>query len=64
MVERSPEMQEILMRVGNVRKLVAALGITRQAIYNWPRVPDLRAHAVCAALGLPMEKVRPDLVKR
>jgi DNA-binding transcriptional regulator YdaS (Cro superfamily) len=41
--------------------LAAKLGVTRQALSQWRRVPSMRARAVSEITGVPLHELRPDL---
>jgi DNA-binding transcriptional regulator YdaS (Cro superfamily) len=45
-------------------RLAEKLGITHGAISQWTHVPAGRVLAVESFLGIPKEKLRPDLYKR
>lgn len=47
--------------VGGSRRLARLLGLTRQAVEQWPRCPALRVLAVERATGVPRFELRPDL---
>lgn len=48
---------------GGVNALAAAVGIRRQALYAWPRVPPKRVIAIEAATGgkVTRHEMRPDI---
>lgn len=41
--------------------LARQIGISRQALYSWSRVPEHRLRLVSRLLGVPRETLRPDL---
>lgn len=41
--------------------LSRALGISKAAVSKWTHVPESRVDAVSAVLGIPRDKLRPDL---
>lgn len=47
--------------VGGGSKLAKALGLTRQAIYQWDEVPSGHVLKVEEVTGVPRHKLRPDL---
>jgi DNA-binding transcriptional regulator YdaS (Cro superfamily) len=49
---------------GRPGKLAAKIGVTRQAIEAWRKVPVDRLEAVEAATGIPREELRPDIFIR
>jgi DNA-binding transcriptional regulator YdaS (Cro superfamily) len=48
---------------GGPRRLARALGLTRQAIYLWKRIPADRILQVEAVTKIPREKLRPELYR-
>lgn len=42
-------------------ELARRIGVTRQAIYGWDKIPAERVVEVEAATGIPRKKLRPDL---
>jgi len=46
---------------GSADRLAVVLGITRQAIYQWPRVPAERVLDIERATGVSRHELRPDL---
>ena len=42
-------------------ELARALGLTRQAIYQWDRVPSKHVLRVEKITGVPRQRLRPDL---
>lgn len=60
--------EQILNRVfaayGSKRKAAAALGVTRQALQAWSRVPMQHVRQVAKDTGLPKWKLRPDIYER
>lgn len=48
-------------KVGGMAQLADKLGIARQAIYQWKRIPADRVVAVERATGIPRHELRPDL---
>lgn len=45
----------------NVATLARRIGVSRQTITQWPRVPPHRAIAIEGILGIPREVLRPDV---
>ena len=50
-----------IKQAGSATQLAAALGITREAVSQWKRVPAERVIAVEQATGVSREELRPDL---
>lgn len=46
---------------GSVIRLAELLGVTRNAIYQWERIPAERVVEVEKLTGVPREQLRPDL---
>lgn len=49
---------------GSPRKLADLLGLTRQAVNNWDKVPDKYLLKIEKLTGIDREDLRPDLFKR
>lgn len=50
-----------VLNSGRVVPLADKLGITRKAVYKWPRVPAHHVLDVEALTNIPRERLRPDL---
>jgi DNA-binding transcriptional regulator YdaS (Cro superfamily) len=50
-----------IQRAGGGSKLAEKLGLTRQAIYQWQRIPPERVQRVEEVTGIPRHQLRPDL---
>ncbi len=50
-------------RAGGVSALADHLGLTRQAVFKWTRIPAHHVMKVSALVGIPPEKLRPDIFK-
>jgi DNA-binding transcriptional regulator YdaS (Cro superfamily) len=48
-------------RVGGVPALAARLGVSRQALYQWQRIPAEKVSLVARETGLAEHQLRPDL---
>lgn len=48
---------------GGYGKLAKTLGISRQTIYKWPEAPVERCHQLEKLLGIPKEKLRPEIFR-
>ncbi len=46
------------------QKLATKLGISRQAVFKWRRIPAERVLKIEAITGIPKERLRPDLFKK
>ncbi|MBF0437209.1 MAG: Cro/Cl family transcriptional regulator [Magnetococcales bacterium] len=55
--------EHIVSHFGGISELAKALGIRRQAIYQWERIPVLRAYQIerLTKGELSIEMMRPDL---
>jgi hypothetical protein len=49
---------------GKSSEIARALGIERAAVYQWKRVPPHWVQDVSRIIGVPPEKIRPDIFKR
>ena len=56
-------LSEIRSKKGLQSQLARHLGVTRQAISDWPVVPIDRLRAVEKFTGIPREKLRPDIFR-
>ena len=50
--------------VGMKSRLAKHLGISRQAVTHWKKVPLNRLDEVAAISGIPRERLRPDIFSR
>ena len=48
-------------KVGGVAELARQIGVTRQAVHQWQRIPAERVRDIERITGLPREFLRPDL---
>lgn len=48
-------------KAGNEAKLAKALGVSRQIVNRWTKIPDRFAPAVEQLYGIPREKIAPHL---
>jgi hypothetical protein len=58
---RDPGIEKIRERPGRLTGIAHALGITRQAVAAWKRVPATRVLAVSFITGISPQELRPDL---
>lgn len=58
-----PIVREASKHAGGPKKLAEAIGVTRQALYLWDKVPAERVPAIVEATGnkLSRHQLRPDL---
>ena len=49
---------------GQSAEIARELGIERAAVYQWKRVPPHWVQDVAKIIGLPPEKIRPDIFKK
>ncbi len=59
--QRTPELLKALELAGGAVTVAKALGITRQAVYQWKRVPEYDLDYFTGATGLSRKQLRPDL---
>lgn len=53
--------QEAIKAAGGASALAADLGVTRQAVFQWSRVPAKYVLAVEEKTGISRHKLRPDI---
>lgn len=61
MVLHMTALDRAIEKAGGVPELARRIGISRQALYNWTRIPAERVVAVESATGIPRSELRPDL---
>ena len=54
----------VIVKAGGQSRLARALGVRRQAVHQWTRIPKRHLEAVAALTGYRMGGLRPDLVER
>lgn len=54
-------LQAAIEAAGSIKALAELLGISKQAVWTWKRVPAERAHDIQASTGIPLYVLRPDL---
>jgi len=52
---------EAVNRAGSVAKLADMLGVSRQVLYKWKRIPADRILEIERLTGVPRASLRPDL---
>ena len=57
-------LEKAMARVGGARELARLLGISKQAIYKWTKVPASQIIRIEKATGVPRELLRPELYER
>ncbi|MDZ7711734.1 MAG: Cro/CI family transcriptional regulator [Rhodovibrio sp.] len=63
-MKRDPTMLKAIQRAGGVSALARQLGITRQAIYAWSRIPVEHVFTIEQMSGVPRHTLRPDVYPR
>lgn len=58
---KCPVLARIRREKGLAPLIAAALGISREAVWNWKRVPAERVRTVAKLLGIAEHRIRPDL---
>lgn len=53
--------ERAIAAAGGVTRLAEAVGVSRSAVSQWPRVPANRVLAVEKATGVPRHELRPDI---
>jgi DNA-binding transcriptional regulator YdaS (Cro superfamily) len=61
MVKKTDTLQRIFEAVGGPAALAKELGVTKQAISQWRKVPPRRALEIQRLTGIPCHEMRPDL---
>ena len=56
-----PALAVAVDRVGGVARLADMLGVSRQAVYKWKRIPAERVPQIERLTGVPRVALRPDL---
>jgi hypothetical protein len=54
-------LQRALKAAGGASALARAIGLSRQAVQQWKRIPGTSVEAVHIATGIPPHELRPDL---
>ena len=58
--DRDKPLRRAIEVAGSIAALAKAIGINRQAVSGWRRVPVERAPAVEMVTGIPRRELRPD----
>jgi hypothetical protein len=61
MNRRSPELMNVFAAAGGIGELAAKLGLSRQAVGIWHKVPFKHLNRVSDITGIPRQLIRPDL---
>ena len=59
--ERDPILLDVFAACGNASQLAKSLGVTRQAVFHWTKVPMRYLKLISEMTGIPRAKLRPDL---
>lgn len=59
--DRDPAIMAVLFKYGNAVKLATHLGITRQAVSRWTKIPMKHLSAISEFTGIPRQELRPDV---
>jgi DNA-binding transcriptional regulator YdaS (Cro superfamily) len=54
-------LERAIKEVGGVSALARAIGVPRQVVHQWERVPEKWVDAVARATDIPHCELRPDL---
>lgn len=61
MKQRHPSLVDALVAAGGIAELARQLGVTRQAVSLWDKIPLKHLRAVSEMTGIPRQQLRPDL---
>jgi hypothetical protein len=61
MKHRHPSLVDALVAAGGIAELARQLGVTRQAVSLWDKIPLKHLRAVSKMTGIPQQQLRPDL---
>jgi DNA-binding transcriptional regulator YdaS (Cro superfamily) len=61
MKHRHPSLVDALVAAGGVSELARQLGLTRQAVSFWDKIPIKHLRAVSKITGIHSRQLRPDL---
>lgn len=54
-------LKEVFKRAGNKNQLAKALGVSRQYVQAWTKVPLVHIDAIAKATKIPRKILRPDI---
>ena len=57
-------LDRVIVKAGGQSRLARALGVRRQAVHQWTRIPRRHLEAVAALTGYRIGGLRPDIVAR
>ncbi len=61
MKRRTPALTDVILAFGGLSELARQLGLTRQAVSHWDKVPLKHLKVISEMTKIPREKLRPDL---
>lgn len=61
MKHRHPSLVDALVAAGGISELARQLGLTRQAVSFWDKIPLKHLKTVSKMTGIAQQKLRPDL---
>jgi DNA-binding transcriptional regulator YdaS (Cro superfamily) len=64
MKKRSKTVTEIIVSLGSLSEVARRLGVSRQAIAQWDKVPVKHLRVISEMTGIPCQKLRPDLYEK
>lgn len=64
MKQRSETITDIIVTIGSLSEMSRRLGVSRQAIAQWDKVPVKHLRAISEMTGIPRQKLRPDLYEK
>ena len=53
--------KQAVAKAGGVNAVAAALGITKQAVSQWKKIPAAKVRQMTELTGIPAQKLRPDI---
>ena len=60
---RAPIFYEIFAAYGNATKAALAIGVTKQAVSAWNKVPLKHTYKIMSDTGIPLHRIRPDIFR-
>lgn len=64
MSEPATPLEFAIQASGSVAKFAEKIGVSRQVVYLWDKIPAERVVEVEKATGIPREFLRPDLYRK